>query len=330
MSTIVYNQHTVVKVYHGYGHKHNLTIYGHVCKDKFADKRRNHNNILSNILHLVRLFCLKPVPAARVQLIWRSQSMNAITEKDGFYRFEWESEDHVDAGWHPVAVNLVDDQGAIIKSGAGKVFVPHVTQYGFISDIDDTVMVSHSATVFRRLRVLFTKDPRSRKAFEDVVNHYKLLSLAHTTPDVLNPFFYVSSSEWNLYEDLKTFFRHNALPDGVFLLSQLKRWYQLFKTGKTKHEGKLIRVYRILHAFPKQQFILIGDNSQADPAIYKMICDKHPEKIFAVYIRNVVEKNVDATARLLTDIELKGIFICLFTNNEEAIRHSIKIGLIIK
>ncbi len=328
MSTIVYNKHTVVKVYHGYGHKHNLTIYGHVCKDKFADKRSNHSNILSNILHLLRLFFVKPVADASVQLIWRSQSMVATTEKDGFYKFEWESDDHVDAGWHTVTVNLVDEQGTIVKSGTGKVFIPHVTQFGFISDIDDTVMVSHSATVFKRLRVLFTKDPLTRKAFADVVNHYKLLSLAHTTPDVLNPFFYVSSSEWNLYDDLKEFFRHNALPEGAFLLSQLKRWYELFKTGKTKHEGKLIRVYRILHAFPKQQFILIGDNSQADPAIYKMICDKHPEKIFAVYIRNVVEKNVSATKQLLSDIESKGIFTCLFTNNEIAIRHSIKIGLI--
>lgn len=328
MSATIQYQHTMVKVYHGFGHKHSLTVYGHVFENKFPNKRKYNNNILSNIIYLVRLFLIKPIAGAEVQLLWRNQLFKGITEKDGFYKFEWKSDDEVEAGWHMITVQMLDVAGHIVKTGEGKVFVPHVTQFGFISDIDDTVMISHSATVFKRLRVLFTKNPRSRKTFEDVVNHYKLLAMAHTNPQVPNPFFYVSSSEWNLYEELNEFFKHNDLPKGAFLLSQVKRWYQLFKTGKTKHEGKLLRVYRILNAFPRQQFILIGDNSQADPSIYKMICEKHPEKIFAVYIRNVVEKNVPSTKQLFRSIEAKGIFTCLFTNNEDAIQHSIKIGLI--
>ena len=328
MSTSSKYKDTQVKIYHGFGHRHNLTLYGHIYEKKFTPGRKYNNNILSNIIHLVRLFIIKPVAGAKVQLQWRSQVLSGITEDDGFYKFEWESLDEVNAGWHPVTVCMLDETGGIVKIAEGNVFVPHSTQFGFISDIDDTVMISHSATIFKRLRVLFTKNPRTRKAFEGVVNHYKLLSLACTTPDVPNPFFYVSSSEWNLYDELTDFFKHNSLPDGTFLLNQVKRWYQLFKTGKTKHEGKLLRVYRILQAFPKQKFILIGDNSQADPFIYATICDKHPEKIFAVYIRNVVEKNVAPTTQLLERIEKKGILTCLFTNNEEAILHSKKIGLI--
>ncbi|MBC7887737.1 MAG: App1 family protein [Ferruginibacter sp.] len=327
MSASAQYKHALVKVYHGYGHKHNLTVYGHVYQKKSTTGRKYNNNILSNIIYLVKLFLIKPVAGAKLRLLWREQVINGVTEQDGFYKFEWESLEDVNAGWHLVTVQLLDGSGNIITTGDGKIFVPHVTQFGFISDIDDTVMISHSATVFRRLRVLFTKNPRSRRAFKDVVHHYKLLSMAQTTPQVPNPFFYVSSSEWNLYEDLKEFFKHNDLPGGAFLLSQLKRWYQLFRTGKTHHEGKLMRVYRILNAFPLQQFVLIGDNSQADPSIYKMICDKYPEKIFAVYIRNVVKKNIPATNALLSTIDDK-IFTCLFTDNEEAILHSKEIGLI--
>ncbi|MEP7110007.1 MAG: phosphatase domain-containing protein [Ferruginibacter sp.] len=328
MARQIISQHTHVKVYHGYGHKHNLTIYGHVYEKKSEAGRNYHNNILSNIIYLVSLFLIKPVAGAKVQLVWRSQILNGISEKDGFYKFEWESDDDVAAGWHTVTVHLLDEAGNIAKSGAGKVFVPHLTQFGFISDIDDTVMISYSASIFKRLSVLFTRNPRSRSAFDNVGRHYKLLSEAHTTALVPNPFFYVSSSEWNLYDDLNEFFRFNALPEGTFLLSQVKRWYQLLRTGKTMHEGKLLRVSRVLNAFPLQQFILIGDNSQADPYIYEMICEKHPEKIFAVYIRSVIEKKVPATKELLSNIEKSGIFTCLFTNNEEAIIHSKKIGLI--
>lgn len=328
MSASLKYQHQFLKIYHGYGHKHNLTVYGHVYEKKFTNRRKYNNNILSNIIYLIKLFFIKPVAAAKVQLVWRSQVLYGITEYDGFYKFEWVSDEDVPAGWHLVTIHLLGENGLIVKTAEGKVFVPHVTQYGFISDIDDTVMVSHSATIFKRLRVLFTKDPLSRRSFEDIGRYYKLLSTAHTTGEVPNPFFYVSSSEWNLYDELVEFFEHNKLPDGIFLLSQLKRWYQLFKTGKTKHEGKLLRVYRILSAFPNQQFILIGDNSQADPAIYKMICEKRPEKIFAVYIRNVVKKNAVATKELLDSIDKIGIHTCLFNNSGEAILHSRKIGLI--
>lgn len=328
MSKSLQHQHTLVKLYHGYGHKHNLTLYGHVYINKFSSGRKYSNNILSNIIHLVRLFLIKPIAKAKVQLLWRSQVLKAVTEDDGFFKFEWDSDEDVSAGWHEVEVQLLDEKGNAIKSSVGKVFVPHVTQFAFISDIDDTVMISHSATVLKRLILMFTKHARSRKTFLEVGSHYKLLSTAHTEPDVPNPFFYVSSSEWNLYDELNEFFKHNSLPAGVFLLSQMKRWYQLLKTGKTKHEGKLLRVYRVLLSFPKQRFVLIGDNSQADPSIYKTICDKHPEKIHAVYIRNVVEKNIPATKQLLDSIKKHGIHTCIFTTNLEAIHHSKEIGLI--
>ena len=328
MNTNGKSRKLAVKIYHGYGHKHNLVVYGHVFKNGLPPARKYTNNILSNIWHLLKLFFVVPVADIRVQLLWNSQVLNGVTEKDGFFKFEWESQTDVPAGWHTVAVNALNDIGEVTAAGEGKIFVPHVTQYAFISDIDDTVLISHSATVFRRLRTLFTKNPRSRKAFKDVTSHYNLLARAHVDDGVFNPFFYVSSSEWNLYDDLVDFFRHNNLPDGTFLLSQFKKWYQLFKTGKTKHEGKLIRVYRILDAFPKQQFVLLGDNSQADPTIYGTIAGRHPQKIAAIYIRNIVKEKEAVTKMLLDDLQKKGIATCLFNDNTEAISHAQQIGLL--
>jgi phosphatidate phosphatase APP1 len=317
-----------VKVYHGYGHTHNLVVYGHVLMNKSLTRIDYTNNIPANIVHLFRLFMVKPLSKAMVTLAWQNQLLHATTEIDGFFKFEWKSETHVSAGWHPVTIDLRDETGNILSTGEGKVFVPHVTQYAFISDIDDTVLISHSATVGKRLRVLFTKNPRSRKAFRDVVTHYSLLASAGTTIEVPNPFFYVSSSEWNLYDDLNEFFNYNKLPEGTFLLNQIKQWFELLKTGKTKHEGKLMRVVRILDAFPKQRFVLLGDNSQKDPAIYSSIAHKHPGKIHAIYIRNVLPANEASTNELFSGLAEKGVFTCLFKDNSEAIEHSKKIGLI--
>lgn len=263
-----------------------------------------------------------------VSLQWNNQLLKAVTADDGFFKFEWKSDNEIDAGWHDVIVYLLDAKGVVSTTGEGKMFVPHSTQYAFISDIDDTILVSYAASIFKRLQTLFTKNPHTRKTFADVVRHYGLLSMSNTIASLPNPFFYVSSSEWNLYDDLNEFFKHNGLPKGAFLLSEIKRWNQLLMSGKTKHGGKLMRVARILDVFPKQQFILLGDNSQKDPEIYASIANKYPDKIVAVYIRNIVFKKEAVTKQTLSTINNKKTFTCLFKHTEEAIQYSRSIGLI--
>jgi phosphatidate phosphatase APP1 len=315
-----------IKLYHGYGHTHDLLLYGHVFAGKPVPANPYSNSAWANIRYLLRLFFVKPVAGVKVKLEWRGQVLHTETESDGFIKFEWESIEHLKAGWYEVTV---ETEGESAVKGKGGLFVPHITQYGFISDIDDTVLISHSSTVWKRLKELFTTNPRTRKAFEGIGEHYRLLSGAHTTAEMPNPFFYVSSSEWNLYDYLNDFFRNQGLPEGAFLLNQVKRWFELFKTGKTKHKGKLLRVMRILDAFPNQQFVLLGDNTQADPAIYIQIAEKYPERIHAIYIRNASDKKTSRTLGMLNALQhQKNVHTCLFNTSEEAIKHSRSIGLI--
>ncbi len=317
-----------VKIYHGYGHKDNIIVYGHIFAGKLPVRKKYKNNSLSNFVYLFKLFFIKPLPGVRVMLQWNNQQLYSTTQKDGFFKFEWQSTAQISAGWHDLTVHLLNEQGLKIISGQGKFFVPHSTQYAFISDIDDTILISHSASTGKKLKLLFTRNPRSRKTFAGVVKHYQLLSVTNTEPAVPNPFFYVSSSEWNLYDDMNEFFKHNELPKGVFLLNEIKKWYQLFKTGKTKHHGKLMRIARILDAFPKQRFVLLGDNTQSDPEIYASIANKYPDKIAAIYIRNIYHKKETLTNELMASIQNKEIFTCIFRDNGEAILHSKAVGLI--
>lgn len=322
------NKSVSVKIYHGYGHKHNLVVYGHVFKRKAKTSQIFSNNIFVNIIHLLKLFILKPFPFVRVRLQFFDQTVYNTTEQDGFFKFEWEALQDLEAGWHFVKVEAIDKNDEVLSSNEGKVYVPHITQYAFISDIDDTVMISHSATIGRRLRELFIKNPRTRKTFSNAAKHYQQLALSHTNQDQPNPFFYVSSSEWNLYDYLLETFRFNKLPDGAFLLNTLKRWSDLVKTGKTGHEGKLLRVMRILDAFPNQKFVFFGDNSQQDPMIYATIVEKYPKNIEAVYIRNIRPEKEQETQYLLQKVKAKNVSALLFKDSAEAIEHSKSIGLI--
>ncbi|MET3114688.1 phosphatidate phosphatase APP1 [Pedobacter sp. CG_S7] len=323
------NKSVSVKVYHGYGHTHDLVVYGHVFKYRAITNQVFSDNFFINTIHLLKLFLLKPFPFTKVRLTFLGDVVEQTTGADGFFKFEWKASQNVSAGWHLVEVKALDKENKVIAESVGKIYVPHKTQYAFVSDVDDTVMVSHSATIWRRLRELFIKNPRTRKTFQDARKHYELLANAHTDPDQPNPFFYVSSSEWNLYDYLIEIFRYNKLPEGAFLLNQIKQWQGLFKTGKTGHDGKLLRVRRILDVFPNQKFVFFGDNSQQDPQIYTTIAHKFPQNVEAIYIRQVVNKYAHATKKLLDEVEKKGVKTCLFKNSREAIDHSIKIGLIV-
>jgi len=322
------NKSVSVKVYHGYGHTNNLVVYGHVFKYRAKNTQKYSEGFWVNILYLIRLFILKPLAFGKVRLTFYGQIVDQTTAYDGFFKFEWSAARNVSAGWHPVKVEAIANNDEVLAVNTGEIYIPHITQYAFISDIDDTVMVSHSATIARRLRELFIKNPRTRKTFPGAAAHYNQLALAHTDPTTPNPFFYVSSSEWNLYDYLVETFRFNKLPEGAFLLNQIKQWKGLLKTGKSGHEGKLLRVMRILDAFPNQQFVFFGDNSQQDPTIYTTIAVKYPKNIAAIYIRNIRVENETATHVILQKAADLQIPVCLFASSAEAIAHSVAIGLI--
>jgi phosphatidate phosphatase APP1 len=321
---------TTIKVYHGYGHPEQLTIYGHVLKFGPVPRAHYSQSIVINTLALLRLFMVKPYPKAKVQMRWKEKLFTTETDIDGFFRFEWKENSALLQGWHDVIVTLANTSGPEPITGKGSLYIPYATQYGFISDIDDTFLISHSANLRKRLFVLFTQNARSRKPFEGSVKHYQLLAKGNTTDDAPNPFFYVSSSEWILYDYIHVFNIVNGRPRGVFLLNVLKRLSEIFKTGQNNHQTKFTRIVRILESYPNQRFVLLGDSSQHDPYIYASIVEHFPGRIHAVYIRDVYQKNKQKVADVLIKIESSGVPCCFFQHSSDAILHSKKIGLIPK
>lgn len=321
------NTGTVVKVYHGYGHEGELQVFGHVLSRSPLTERRTRYHLLGNIWALLRLFMVKPKPLAAVQLLWQGQTIHAKTADDGFFHFQWKPEYPTSAGWHPVTVTHTQN-GENIAAGTGEIYIPHRTQFGCISDIDDTFLISHSDKPFRKLKVLFTHNAASRRPFEGAVRHYQLLSHGHTVPPIPNPFFYVSSSEWNLYDYIREFSHAWKLPEGVYLLNQLKRFSQLLKTGRGKHHTKFTRIARILESYPHMPFILLGDDTQQDPYIYEAIARHFPRRIIGVYLRHLSTQKKPGVLAVARNLETLGIACCYFRHSEEAIAHSRRMGLI--
>ena len=322
----------VVKVYHGYGSATSIIVFGHVFNLSPLPRKRYRKNFWTNTFALLRSFMVSRVPNARVRLRWNNVLLESTSASDGFFRFEWKCETAVAPGFYKVQVDylLPGVDNTVLATGEGSIVIPYTNQYAFISDIDDTFLISHSSNLRKRLYVLFTKNAHSRKPFEGVVNHYQLLAKAYAPSNQPNPFFYVSSSEWNLYDFIKEFCRKNEMPEGVFLLSQIKRFSEVWKTGATKHATKFMRIARIMEAYPNQKFILLGDDSQQDPVIYSGVVEHFPGRIVNVYLRHVYEKNVHNVGELIKKMEGLGVKCCHFTTSKEAIEHSYQTGIIPK
>jgi phosphatidate phosphatase APP1 len=320
----------VVKVYNSFGDARHYFVIGHVFRITPLPRKRYRNFFLINALALIRLFFMRPKAKAKVVLRWQGQVVETVTDTDGFFRLDWSCDTPASPGWHPVEVTLQEATNRDCPcTGRGRMFIPYETATAIISDIDDTFLISHSSTIWRRLSVLLTKNPRSRKAFEGVIEHYKLLEYAGTKQGAPNSFFFVSSSEWNLYDYIQEFSRVNEVPDGVYLLSQLKAWYQLFLTGRNNHSTKFTRISRILLAHPQQQFVLLGDDSQEDPNIYASVVSHFPSQIRAVYLRHVSDKKTVNAVAQVEQMRAAGVACCYFENSSEAIAHSRQIGLIV-
>jgi phosphatidate phosphatase APP1 len=320
--------HPAITVYNGFGNADCVNIIGHVLDLSPRPRKTFNSNWFRNFFSVIRLFIVSPVNDAVVLLKWGEENFQTTTESDGFFRFEFCPKLIHEAGWHNVEVFLDSLSGK--TSGHGSVYIPHQTQVAFISDIDDTFLISHTSKLRKRLYVLLTRNERSRKAFAGVINHYQLLANSGAvSPKETNPFFYVSSSEWNLYHFLLEFIDFNKLPKGVFLLGQMKKLKDFWRSGQNNHSTKFMRIVRIIEAYPSQRFVLLGDDSQQDPVIYKSITEHFPDKILAVYLRRVRASNFDNVTKIVEEIKGKGVEVCYFEHSSEAVIHSKNIGLIL-
>lgn len=319
----------VVRLYTGYGNKTHCFLYGHVFSLSPLPRKRYRRSFLLNTIALLRMFMVKTKPGALLEFTWEGKKYTTKSEADGFFKFEWQPATLLAAGTHHVEVNMLESTGTFVVASAKAVLIiPHYNQFAFISDIDDTFLISYSSNLRKRLFVLLTENALSRKPFEGVVNHYQLLAAAHASENTSNPFFYVSSSEWNLYNYIRDFSAKHKLPDGVYLLNQVKRFRQVFKTGQNNHGTKFMRITRVLEAYPEHRFILMGDDSQADPFIYASAVEHFKSQVFCIYIRKVSKKENPAVLEKLQSIEKAGVHCCYFTHSAEAVIHSKKIGLI--
>lgn len=318
----------ILKLYRGYANDQELIVMGHVfkptTKEDYDFQKRNFKNAKS----VIRMFRISTQPNADVYLEIDGRKIHTKSLDDGYFKFCIPLNEKSKYGWIEYQVSIEYNGKEIVETGS---YVrPHEGTFGFISDIDDTFLVSYTRNPLMKLYILLFKNINSRKVFEGVVPHYRALSsTGRRNEDEKNAFFYVSSSEWNLYRFIIDFTKLNKLPKAVLLLKNIKTSLtDLFITGRGDHNHKFEKIKHILEFYPNLQYTLLGDDSQHDPYLYENICKIFPVNVKAVYIRQTGNSKKEKAEKSLKNLETLGVEVCYFKNSSEAIEHSKKIGLI--
>ncbi|MFV8357248.1 App1 family protein [Flavobacterium sp. XS1P32] len=318
----------ILKLYRGYANEQELIVMGHVFKPTTIEEYNFQKKNLKNATSVIKMFQIKTQANADVYLDHNNVKIHTKTLNDGYFKFCVPLDQYTTYGWIDYEVSITYNNESITTRDS--YIRPHKGNLGIISDIDDTFLVSHTLNPLKKLYVLLFKNINKRKIYEDVVTHYQALSTAgRENKEEFNAFFYVSSSEWNLYRFITKFTEIHKLPKAVLLLKDIKTSLtDFFLTGRGNHNHKFEKIKHILEFYPNLEYVLLGDDSQHDPYLYEAICKIFPVTVKAVYIRQTGTSKKEKVISVLNNLETLKVSVCYFKNSSEAIAHSKAMGLI--
>ena len=321
--------------YRGFGNEKEGWATGRVIEDSGLSKPEDAKKIWQNILATIKRYVSDAYIGVRVEARLGNQLKETFTDEYGFFRFhfEWEDMEDLDQAstWLRVQFKLpdriVDNQP--LTSAVGEIqMIASNRKRIIVSDIDDTIMVSHSTRLIKKLRLMFFKNAYSRLTFDGAPDLYRALEKGKSGKESY-PLFFVSSSEWNLYDLLDDFFRYNKIPKGILLLQRFSRAsIRFWKSGSGTHQHKLDKIRKLMEVYKTQGFILIGDSGQNDSSIYQQLVGEYPERIESMYIRKVDPLKSDPSLKTIQiPGSVKSQFI-EFADSFAAMKHARDMGFI--
>ncbi|MGI8866714.1 MAG: App1 family protein, partial [Rubrobacteraceae bacterium] len=277
-------------------------------------------------------FLTPEVPGARLLVRIGSQGKTVIADDEGFFdvRLDLSEPLSPDRTWHEVSVEVLwpHAPGQEDHLTTGEVLAPQErASFGIISDIDDTILRTEATSILRMLRLVMLSNAHTRLPFEGVGAFYRALrDGADEKRD--NPVFYVSTGPWNFYDLLSHFLELQRLPTGPIFL---KDWGGLKDVlrGMDHLSHKLEVIRNILKTHPDLSFVLVGDSGQQDAEVYGQVAREFPERVRAIYIRDVKgEVRAGAVNEIADSLRALNVPMLLVPDTVAAAKHASANGLI--
>src|SRR5690606_19166373 len=222
-----------------------------------------------------RSFVGIPVSFANVSVTICGTTHQVIADRGGVIDTVIEAD--LPSGWQTFTMS-VEGQAPVEASAF---IVGDEVDFGIVSDVDDTVMVTALPRPFVAAWNSFVVDEHARIPVPGMAVLIEQLMRQHPGA----PMIYLSTGAWNVAPTLSRFMSRHLFPKGSMLLTDWgpthDRW---FRSGR---EHKLTNLRRLAEQFPHVRWLLIGDDGQHDEAIYTEIMQEHPDSVAGVAIRQL-------------------------------------------
>ena len=282
-----------VEPYIGYGtHRYARLI----CRTVYAPPLGHHSALKRGI------YAMLVVPSVRVRVALSIDGIPVETAQVG----DSEVYDRVEESRDGSAEYCISDRAGYLDLITERALSPgrHVVSYavehrepvkaslfaidahvpiGVISDVDDTIMVTQAPSPIRAAYNLLIMNPAHRSPVPGMAAFFN--GLASVRNDI--PFFYLSTSPWNVEASIRHFIVREKFPEGPLLLRDLDPRPKTFIPNGPQH--KLEFATQLMDDFPDMRFVLLGDDGQKDPSTYADIIRRHPGRVLAVGIRQLRE-----------------------------------------
>ncbi len=322
----------IIQPYIGHTNRDKLLLRGRVLFDANIQPPSAADTRWTNLKNTYRRFDSSEIPNARVRATIGHRIEEVTCDDEGFFVVEIDPQGALtDENWQHLMLQVVDtpidglDTQSVVAQG--QVAIPAAdAQFAVVSDLDDTIVQTDVLNVFKMLSNTIFYNAHTRQPFDGVPEFYQ--ALRQGTQNTFNPIFYVSSSPWNLYDMIVDFYRIRSIPLGPIYLRNIG----LSSNGRSAPDHldhKLDYILKLIELYQDLPFILIGDSGQKDPIIYREVVQRYPNRIQAVYIRDVQRPDrARATQMIAQQVRELGVEMLLVEDTAAAAQHAAENGWI--
>ena len=225
-----FDEPLLIMPYLGFGNEEKIILKGRVLEDKGYKTSNETDSIWRNLANMYRRFETDEIPYAQVRAFFQNAEKEVIADGEGYFDIELDAANiSTSKMWQEIELELLEPigrNGAEVRTKGEVLIPPDTAKFGVISDIDDTIMTTNVASKMKMLLTTFLSNEHTRVPFEGVAGFYRALQRGISGVEN-NPFFYVSSSPWNLYSLLIEFFKKQEIPLGPDFLKRFRHAHDL-------------------------------------------------------------------------------------------------------
>lgn len=271
------------EIYFAIQHQTAVSVKGRVLLARKWRHPHIDDHPLINLFQMLSRWATPERPYSLVRISAGGAAVEKRADREGYFEID-------------IPLDQIHSDEVLIELPESEVSTPshwqiqspgHSARCLIISDIDDTVLVTHAAKILRMLATTFFGNALTRQLFPGTPELYKALQHGpEEGVDQCNPLAYVTSSPFNLHGLLYLVFKENDLPTGAFFMTDWGLTEDRWLT-RSHRDHKLDAIRTVLSWNPDMPIILIGDSGQYDTAIYIEVALANPGVVTQILIRQV-------------------------------------------